>query len=118
MSELRPATPASYANSIEQHLRPRWGNRRIERISVDDAARLVRELRTEGKAEATISTVLRAGNRVFKFAKRRMAWHGSNPIAALDNGERPKLSQTPPPMFGVPMGQRVPAPSGASIEPV
>jgi integrase len=92
--ELRDATQASYRNSVETHLRPRWGRRRLDAITVDDAARLVRELRGEGKAEWTISTVLRAASRIFKFARRRMNWHGENPITGLEKGERPKTGQT------------------------
>lgn len=94
VSDLRPTTEASYRNSIDIHLRPRWGRRRMDTITTDDAARLVRELRAEGKAETTIATILRAAARTFKFAKRRMGWHGENPVTGLETGERPKLSQT------------------------
>ncbi|MDP9399538.1 MAG: site-specific integrase [Actinomycetota bacterium] len=94
MSELRPQTQASYRNSVDTHLRPRWGHKRLDAITVDDAAKLVRELRAEGKAEWTIATVLRAASRVFTFARRRLNWHGVNPISRLENGERPKVTQT------------------------
>ncbi|HLM30601.1 MAG TPA: hypothetical protein VK326_02965, partial [Solirubrobacterales bacterium] len=63
----RPATQASYTGSVESHLRPRWGNRRMDRITTDDAARLIQELREEGKAEATIESICKAARRVFKF---------------------------------------------------
>ena len=66
--ELRGATQASYRNSVETHLRPRWGRRQLDSITVDDAAHLVHELRAAGKAEWTISTVLRAASRIFTFA--------------------------------------------------
>jgi integrase len=92
VATLRPATQASYRNSVNTHLCPRWGRRRLDSITVDDAAKLVSELRSDGKAEWTISTVLRAGSRVFKFSHRRLGWHGENPIAALDKGERPKTT--------------------------
>lgn len=94
VSSLRPATQASYRNSIETHLRPRWGNRRLDTLTPDDAARLVRELRAAGRAETTIATILQAAGRVFVFARRRCAWHGDNPIALLENSERAKLSLT------------------------
>lgn len=94
VSELRPGTQTNYANSIRVHLKPRWGRKRLDSITVDDAARLVRELRAEGKAEWSISTVLRAAGRVFKFSQRRMNWHGHNPIPLLENGERPRTSET------------------------
>jgi integrase len=86
---LRPATRAGYRNSIENHLDPRWGRRRLDAISVDDAARLVRELRAEDKSEWTITGVLKAANRVFKFAKRRLDWQGENPVEGLEAAERP-----------------------------
>ncbi len=96
VSDLRPTTQASYENSIRVHLRPRWGNRRLDYITVDDVAKLVRELRAEGRAESSIATILRAASRTFKFAARRMAWHGIPPTGGLENGERPKLSQSRP----------------------
>lgn len=96
VTDLRPSTRANYRNSVENHLRHRWGKRRMDTITVDDCAKLVRELRGEGKAEATIATVLRAATRAFKFASRRMGWHGTPPTLGLENGERPKLSQTAP----------------------
>jgi integrase len=95
VADLAPNTRASYRNSIEQHLRPRWGRRRLDRISVDDAARLVRELRAEGKAETTIASIIVAAGRVFRFAKRRLGSHAENPIALLDSGERARLADTP-----------------------
>lgn len=94
VSTLRPTTEASYRNSVEVHLRPRWGRRRMDSIDVDDAARLVRELREAGKSEWTISTILRAASRVFTFARRRCSWHGDNPFSLLESGERPKVAQT------------------------
>jgi hypothetical protein len=92
VAELRPATRAIYRNAIETHLRPRWGRRRLDGITVDDIAALIRELRREGKAEWTISGVVKAAGRVFAFARRRMSWHGENPVRGLEDGERPKTS--------------------------
>src|SRR4051812_32080761 len=95
VTQLRETTQANYRNSIEKHLKPRWAARRMDRISVDDCARLVRELRAEGKAESTIATILRAANRVFKFARRRCGWRGENPLSLLEAGERPRLGDAP-----------------------
>lgn len=95
VSQLRPSTRASYTSYVENHLRPRWGGRRLDAIEVTDAAALVRELRAAGLAEWTISGVCRAANRVFKFARRHCAWRGDNPFQELDKGERPKVSTTP-----------------------
>jgi len=90
--DLRPATQAVYRNAVETHLRPRWGRRRLDAVTVEHVATMVAELRADAKAEWTISGVITAANRVFKFAKRRMNWHGQNPVAELEHGERPRVS--------------------------
>src|SRR3954447_7656008 len=95
VAALRPATRASYTSYMENHLRPRWGTRRMDAIDVSDAARLVRELRAAGLAEWTISGICRAANRVFKYARRHCSWRGDNPFAELETSERPKVSATP-----------------------
>src|SRR3954449_13044473 len=92
--ELRPATQAIYANAINNHLRPLGGARRLDQLGVDDAANLVRALRAAGLAESTIGGILKAANRVFKFAARRMGWHGASPFSLLEKGERPRVSET------------------------
>jgi len=94
VAELRPATRAIYRNAIETHLRPRWDRRRLDSITVDDVAALIRELRINGKAEWTIAGVVKAAGRVFAFAGRRMSWHGENPVRGLEDGERPRTSAT------------------------
>jgi integrase len=67
----------------------------MDTIDVTDCAKLVRELRASGMAEWTIVGILSVAGRIFRFAARHCAWHGQNPIALLENGERPKVSQTP-----------------------
>lgn len=94
VSELRAGTQANYRVAVEVHLRPRWGNRLLSDIDVNAVAQLVRELRAEGKAETTIASILRAVSRVFKFAARRLGWHGVSPLTLLENGERPRISET------------------------
>lgn len=89
VASLRPRTREAYAYAL-QHIRDRFGHRRLDRISTDDAARLVRELRAEGKSEATNDAARKAGSRVYRFATRRLGWHGPNPFDALERGERPK----------------------------
>lgn len=95
VAQLRPATQAIYSNSIEKHLNPRWGGRRLDSLTVGDGAALVRELRAQGLSEWTISGILKAASRVFKFARRHCSWHGENPLSLLEAGERPKVSSTP-----------------------
>src|SRR4051812_10613992 len=93
--ELRRQTRSRYASHIVNHLLPRWGHRRMDAIDVTDAARLVRELRADGLAESSISSVLQVANRVFKFARRHCRWRGENPIELLERNERPKRSAAP-----------------------
>jgi integrase len=93
--ELRRQTRDAYASHVRNHLRPRWGDRRMDSIDVTDAARLVRELRACGLAEPSINRVLRAANRVFKFARRHCGWRGENPLELLERGERPKVTAMP-----------------------
>jgi integrase len=93
--DLRPQTRNGYRNSIEKHLRPRFGSRRLDRIEIDDWARLIRELRAEGRAESTIETNLKAGRGVYRFAARRMGWHGVATLSLLEPSERPKVTERP-----------------------
>jgi Phage integrase, N-terminal SAM-like domain len=90
--DLRSTTQAGYRSAVEQHLRLRFGNCRLDGITADDLAALVRELRHEGKSEATIAAVLGAVGRIYKFAARRLGFSGMNPIPLMLSSERPKLS--------------------------
>jgi integrase len=90
--DLREATQAGYANAVEQHLRPRFGGHRLDGITADDLASLVRELRAVGKSEATIAVVLGVTGRIYKFAARRLGWTGTSPTTLMLSSERPKVS--------------------------
>jgi integrase len=57
-------------------------------------AKLVRELRSEGKSEATIGVILSVVGHVYKFAARRLGWTGTIPTALMLRSERPKISLT------------------------
>jgi integrase len=93
VQDLRPATQASYRSAVEQHLLPRYRNRRLDALTADDLAALVCDLRRLGKSEATIAAVLGAVGRIYKFAARRLAFAGTNPITLMLSSERPKVSQ-------------------------
>lgn len=93
VASLRPRTRETYEYAV-RHVQARFGSRRLDAISADDAARLVRELRAEGKSEATNDAVRKAGSRVYKFAARRLGWHGINPFDALERSERPRPGST------------------------
>lgn len=90
--DLRLATRAVYRNAIDNHLRPRWGRHRLDAITVDDAANLVRDLRADGLADNSIVGIIQVANRVFKYAQRRLDWRGVNPISLMERSERPKAS--------------------------
>jgi len=92
VQDLRPTTQAGYRSAVDQHARPRFGNRRLDSITADDLAALVREIRQRGKSEATIAAVLGAIGRIYKFAARRLSFTGMNPITLMLSSERPKVS--------------------------
>jgi integrase len=94
VSDLRPRTGECYRNSLERHLLPRLGSRRLDRITPDDLADLVRDLRQQGLSESTASIAIGVTNRVYRFAARRLGWSGANPVSLMLSSERPKPSQS------------------------
>lgn len=92
VTDLRQSTQAKYRSALDQHLRSRFGTRRLDGITADDLAVLVRQMRERGKSEATIAVVLGVIGRIYKFAARRLGWHGTNPTTLLLSSERPKVS--------------------------
>jgi integrase len=90
--DLRPATQAGYRTAVERHLRARYANRRLDSITADELAALVRDMRQDGKSEATIAAVLGAAGRIYKFAARRLGFSGVNPTTLMLSSERPKVS--------------------------
>lgn len=93
VGDLRPATQSCYRNAVEQHLAVRFGSRRLDAITPDEVAELVRELRAKGLAESTIVIVVGVTNRVYKYAARRLGWAGVNPVSLMLSSERPKPSK-------------------------
>jgi integrase len=91
--DLRPATQSCYRNAVEQHLLDRFGVRRLDTITPDDLADLVRELRAHGLAESTIVIVVGVTNRIYRYAARRLGWVGTNPVSLMLSSERPKPSR-------------------------
>jgi integrase len=67
-----------------------WENRPIDKLAVADVERLVRDLRAAGLSEATVHASVRAAGDIFKFARSKLGWAGSNPVADLDSDDRPK----------------------------
>lgn len=93
--DLREGTQALYRWAIEQHLKARFGKRRLDRIDADAWALYIRDLRADGMAEASIESILKGARRTYAYAERRLHWRGSNALSLLDRSERPKLSQSP-----------------------
>lgn len=91
--DLREGTQASYRWAIEQHLKQRFGKRRLDRIDADSWALYIRDLRAGGMAEASIESILKAARRTYAYAERRLHWRGTNALKLLDRSERPKLSE-------------------------
>jgi integrase len=91
--DLRLRTQECYRNAVERHLLPALGGRRLDSISPDDLALLVRELRQAGFSESSIVIVVGVANRIFHYAARRLGWCGLNPVTLLLPSERPKPSQ-------------------------
>jgi len=90
--DLRETTQAKHSSIVNEHLRQRFEARRLDAIVADDLARLVRDLRAEGKSEATIAVVLGVVGQIYKFAARRLGWKGTVPTTLMLRSERPKLS--------------------------
>jgi hypothetical protein len=86
--DLRAATQAGYRSAVEQHLKPRYGNHRLDIITADDLAALVRDMRDRGNSEATIAAVLGAASRIYKFVARRLGFNGMNPTTLMLSSDR------------------------------
>jgi integrase len=90
--DLRESMQAGYRNAVDQHLRPRFGAHRLDAVTADNLASVVREMRQAGKSEATILVVLGVIGRIYKFAARRLGWSGASPTTLMLSSERPKAS--------------------------
>jgi integrase len=93
VQDLRPRTDECYRNALTTHLLPRFARRRLDSVSPDDLAALVREMRAEGLSESTLVIVLGVVNRIYRYAARRLGWSGNNPVSLMLSSERPKPAQ-------------------------
>jgi integrase len=96
VADLRTSTQEAMKWAIEQHLRPRFGTRRLDRISADDWAGFIRDLRAGGLREGSIESVLKAARGIYSYASRRLDWNGRNTLSLLDRAERPKVGDKAP----------------------
>jgi integrase len=90
VQDLRPRTEECYRNAVERHLLPRFGGRRLDAVTAEDLASMVRELRSAGLSESTITIAIGVANRVYRYAARRLGWSGTNPVSLMLPSERPK----------------------------
>jgi len=77
-----------YRGTLERHVLPRLGHRRLQLITTDDLAALVAELRAKGLSPWTINGLLVPLSCVFSFAVRR-SYIATNPLRHLHPDERP-----------------------------
>jgi integrase len=92
--DLRPRTDECYRNAVNTHLLPQLGDRRLDAITPDDLAALVRGMRGKGLSESTIAIAIGVMNRICRYATRRLGWAGTNPVSVMLSSERPKPSQS------------------------
>jgi integrase len=94
LSQLRVSerTRERYDSNLRNHLRPRYGQRRAQAITIDDVARLILELEQKGKKAWTIRNTLTTMSSLMSWAKRR-GLVANNPVADLDARERPRVSR-------------------------
>src|ERR1700733_1135122 len=92
--DLRPRTDECYRNALTTHLLPRFARRRLDSVSPDDLARLVREMRAESLSESTLVIVLGVVNRIYRYAARPLGGSATNPVWLVRSSDRPTPGQS------------------------
>lgn len=117
---LRPATRAAYRSSLDTHVLPTFGRRRLDSVTPDDVAhwaqharslayrvdcdrrsfpddpeRTERKRPTEPYRARTINLALVTLHRIYAHAIRRQGFAGTSQVAALDRAERPSDEAKP-----------------------
>jgi integrase len=87
---VRPRTYEGYSYRLEHHVLPRFGQRRLDEIGVDDILALIGDLRESGYSGWSIRSILTPLSRLFSHAVRRDVIAAS-PISKLDRTERPTV---------------------------
>jgi integrase len=93
-----PSTVEAYAGRLERHVLPRFGERRLDEVAVDDILALISDLRKRGYSGTTIATTLTPLSRLFAHAVRRGLIE-VNPVSKLDRSERPRVSRRERPVL-------------------
>lgn len=94
LAQLRVSerTRERYDSNLRNYLRPRYGERKAQSLTVDDVARLIVELEEKGKAGWTIRNILTTHSSLMSWAKRR-GLIAANPVAELEARERPRVAR-------------------------
>jgi integrase len=91
-------TLEDYTGRLERHVLPRFGQRRLDEVGIDDILGLIADLQERGYAGSTICTVLNPLSRMFAHAARRQLIQ-VNPVSKLDRSERPRVSRRERPVL-------------------
>jgi integrase len=91
IGHLRESTQAGHRWAAKTWLRPRFGNKRLDRIDAADWASFIEHMREQGKSDGTINTVLKTARAVYSNAARFHNWSGTNALSLLTSSERPKV---------------------------
>jgi integrase len=90
---LRDRTMGGYRTSLNTHILPALGRRRLTDISVEDVLALIARMRAAGKSEWTIQSPLKPLSRILGHAARNHRIP-ANPVRQLERDEKPKPSAT------------------------
>lgn len=93
-ARLRASTTALYRHNLGRPELRAIRARKVAAVSIDDLAKIVRQLEAKGLAGSTIRNVLVALSSVFTLAVRR-GWAPTNPVRGLTRSERPKTRKRP-----------------------
>ncbi|HEY1854345.1 MAG TPA: tyrosine-type recombinase/integrase [Solirubrobacterales bacterium] len=96
VADLRDTTRDGHRWAIDNHLRPRFGSRRMDRINADEWASFIRDCRIAGLAEGSIETILRSARGTYGYAARRLGWTAPNTLAKLERRELPSPGEKLP----------------------
>lgn len=96
LEQRRPAlaekTIELYEWALEKHLKPEFGNRKVVNLSPSDVARLIANLKKDGKKTWTVKKILTPLSGAYQIAVRE-GWVTTSPVAKLLPHERPKTDQ-------------------------
>ena len=91
-AQLRPRTRALYRHSLDYHVLPLLGTRRIADLTTDDVARLIAQMQSKGLAGWTIRGALTPLSGILIHAARR-GLIATNPVSRLERRERLSIAR-------------------------